>query len=197
MANKQTTAEQVIERMNLITRICVRAEEMGIRQGSLITAMMDVDLADQHFKMKLTEWLNADTFNFAHDFIGIQNHIDRITETFDGRFLPRFSDRDDSNSTISKEDVVIEITADTRQIDAWVQGTIKNQNDTYEFYAKVFDEGSEYGINKGRVSKLQIRCGRMDIVSYDRGWDIKPKTEYEPIYRALMKTLKKLPKVFE
>lgn len=197
MTNKKTAAEQAVKRMNLITRICVRAEEMGIRKGTLITAMMDVDLADQHFKMKLTDWLNADVFNFAHDFVGIQNHIDRITETFDDRFLPRFAGRDESNSTFSKDDVVIEITSDTRQIDAWVQGIIKSQNDTYEFCAKVFDEGSEYGINKGRVSKLHIRCGRVDIVKYDRGWDIKPETEYKSIYSALIKALKKLPKVFE
>lgn len=93
MKNKQTTAEQTVERMNLVTRICVRAEEMGIRQGSRMTAMMDVDFADEHFKMKLTDWLNADAFNFAHDFIGIQNHIDRVAKAFDNRFLPRFAGR--------------------------------------------------------------------------------------------------------
>ena len=64
---------------------------MGIRRGSRITAQMDVDLAAEHFNIRLADWLNADAFNFAHDFIEIQNHIDRVNKTFDNRFLPRFA----------------------------------------------------------------------------------------------------------
>lgn len=56
---------------------------------------MDVNLAADHFNMKLNEWAEADDFNFAHDFVGIQNHIDRITKTFDNRFLPRFATNKD------------------------------------------------------------------------------------------------------
>lgn len=94
MNTKQTAADKAIEKLNLIARICTRAEEMGIRCGSRITAQMDVDLAADHFKMRLADWLSADAFNFAHDFIGIQNHIDRVNKTFDNRFLPRFSGRE-------------------------------------------------------------------------------------------------------
>ena len=95
MNTKQTASDKAIERLNLIARICTRAEEMGIRRGSRITAQMDVDLATDHFNLKLADWLNADAFNFAHDFIEIQNHIDRITKTFDNRFLPRFATNKD------------------------------------------------------------------------------------------------------
>ncbi len=45
MNTKQTAPDKEIERVNLITRICTRAEEMGIRRGSRITATMDVNLA--------------------------------------------------------------------------------------------------------------------------------------------------------
>lgn len=86
-------AEQEIERMNTIQRICTRAEKMGIRKGSRTTAVMDVDFATDTFKMRLTDWLNADDFNFAHDFIGIQNHINRLVPCFDNTFLPRFAGR--------------------------------------------------------------------------------------------------------
>lgn len=46
------------------------------------------------------------------------------------------------------------------------------------FWAKVYDEPSEeYGINGGRISKLEIRFGEKKVVHYDRGWDIEPETE--------------------
>jgi len=95
MENKQTGAEKEIEKLNLLARICDRAERLGIRKGSRLTATMDVNLAADHFNMKLNEWAEADDFNFAHDFVGIQNHIDRITKTFDNRFLPRFATNKD------------------------------------------------------------------------------------------------------
>ena len=52
---------------------------------------------------------------------------------------------------------------------------------TFRYWVKQFDEGSEFGINGGRVSKLTIKnenTGK-EVVNYDRGWDIKPKTKTE------------------
>lgn len=54
----------------------------------------------------------------------------------------------------------------------WHEGTI----DGYWWQAKVYDEGSQFGINGGRVSKLAICEGdRWDhnrvIYHYDRGLD--------------------------
>ena len=79
------------ERFNTLAKICERAESLGIRQGTRMTAMLDVDLADKRWNLRLADWLAADDFNFIHDFVGIQNHVDRITHTFDNRFLPRFA----------------------------------------------------------------------------------------------------------
>lgn len=197
MNTKQTASDKAIERLNLIARICTRAEEMGIRRGSRITAQMDVDLAAKHFNLRLADWLNADAFNFAHDFIEIQNHIDRVNKTFYNCFLPRFADKKNDEPANDMAAITVEITADTRQTDAWVQGIVTYQNRTYEFCAKVFDEGSEYGINGGRVSKLGVKDRLMPIINYDRGWDLKPENYYKPIYKTLMKTLKALPKVAE
>lgn len=42
------------------------------------------------------------------------------------------------------------------------------------WWAKVYDEGSEYGINEGRISKLKIQIDGNTTLSYDRGWDIEP-----------------------
>lgn len=86
----------------------------------------------------------------------------------------------------------------------WCSGTVGE----YKFEAKSFDEGSIFGINGGRVSKLCIK--RLDtygngkdwfdgvIVNYDRGWDIKPKKikGARKAYNAVMKLLENAPKRF-
>ena len=38
---------------------------------------MDIESADKKFNMRLDDWLQADDFNFAHDYCGIQNNIKR------------------------------------------------------------------------------------------------------------------------
>jgi hypothetical protein len=49
--------------------------------------------ADKKFNMRLDDWLQADDFNFAHDYCGIQNNIKRgeFPATDFGFFLPRFA----------------------------------------------------------------------------------------------------------
>lgn len=61
----------------------------------------------------------------------------------------------------------------------WTEGRIEVRGITYHYWAKVFDEGSVYGINGGRISKLTIRKEQTDeeVVNYDRGWDKRPKTQ--------------------
>lgn len=56
----------------------------------------------------------------------------------------------------------------------WVEGHI-TRSPKYTFEAKVFDVGSEYGIDRGRVSKLNVYHKGTMIIEYDRGsWDRKP-----------------------
>ena len=86
----------------------------------------------------------------------------------------------------------------TVQMDGrWIKGTIGE----YEFYALVFQTGSQYGINGGRVSKLSVRrkievfsgVSRY-IINYDRGWDIEPETEeYKLILDTLVEYFENLP----
>ena len=78
--------------------------------------------------------------------------------------------------------------------DHWVDGTIES----FRFQAKVFDEGSKYGIDGGRVSKLFVWDASIGfgscIVCYDRGWDVRPKgNEQQELLRALIKYLEVLP----
>ncbi|MDR2531978.1 MAG: hypothetical protein LBC82_03960 [Oscillospiraceae bacterium] len=60
-----------------------------------------------------------------------------------------------------------------RKVSEWLEGRI----DGLKFYAKVYDFGSQFGINKGRVSKLTVVGLNGDIISFDRGWDKKPHTQ--------------------
>jgi hypothetical protein len=73
----------------------------------------------------------------------------------------------------------------------WVEGKVEN----YKFEAKIFDEGSEWGIEGGRVSKLTIANENDEwLVNYDRGWDIKPEEKYIEYYNAVMDLLENAPK---
>ncbi len=79
-----------------MARFAARAKAMGIMEGDAIGAIMDIDSADQKFNLSLDEFLEADNFNFAHDFIGIQENI--VRESFPaadfGYFVPRFVGRE-------------------------------------------------------------------------------------------------------
>ena len=81
------------ERFLKYAKICERAEKMNISTGERVSAMMDVESADKKINMRLDDWLNADDFNFAHDYCGIQNNINRneFPATDFGYFLPRFA----------------------------------------------------------------------------------------------------------
>ena len=64
----------------------------------------------------------------------------------------------------------------------WKEGTIGipvkgGKTKIAHYWAKVYDEGSEYGINEGRISKLRINIDGETVVNYDRGWDVQPVDE--------------------
>lgn len=77
--------------------VMVRATVMGLmKPDEDVDRMMDIESADKKFNMRLDEWLNADDFNFAHDFYGIVNNINRekgFPATDFGFFVPRFAGR--------------------------------------------------------------------------------------------------------
>jgi hypothetical protein len=53
----------------------------------------------------------------------------------------------------------------------WFEGTT---DDGYQYQAKVFQGGSQFGLNEGPISKLWIVDPetKQPVVNYDRGWDI-------------------------
>lgn len=59
----------------------------------------------------------------------------------------------------------------------WRKGALKVNNCWYQYWIKVYDEPSEYGIDGGRVSKVIITRKDETVCNYDRGWGIKPLDE--------------------
>ena len=57
------------------------------------------------------------------------------------------------------------------------KGSIEIEGTKVEYCVKHFDEGAEFGIENGRISKLQCKMAGQTILNYDRGWDIEPETE--------------------
>ena len=56
----------------------------------------------------------------------------------------------------------------------WREGTIIINKKGYRYWVKHFDEGSQFGIDGGRISKLMIKIDGQTVCNYDRGWDIEP-----------------------
>ncbi len=59
----------------------------------------------------------------------------------------------------------------------WSKGSIEIEGSEVQYWVKHFDEGSEFGIDGGRISKLECRTNGKLILHYDRGWDMEPETE--------------------
>ena len=83
-----------------VLEIAKRAKELLERQpGKKVDEVsVAMDIAATHMNgcpLRLEDVANADDFNFVHDVVGINNHIDRKTEMLDHRFLPRFALGDD------------------------------------------------------------------------------------------------------
>jgi hypothetical protein len=82
-----------------------------------------------------------------------------------------------------------------RNIIMWKEGTIgvptgDGKLTAAHYWCKHFDEPSEWGIDGGRISKLQIKIEGRIVVNYDRGWDVEPDEENEATmvaYGILMK----------
>jgi hypothetical protein len=72
----------------------------------------------------------------------------------------------------------------------WSEGIIAcpSTGGKYKYWVKHYEEGSQFGIDGGKVSKLTIRrVGESrDLCNYDRGWDIEPAEEIAAVYAIIM-----------
>lgn len=87
--------KEQVQKWKLYDKIVARAEaQMGRKYAGLsrLSLLMDIELADQKFHLRLKDWLESDELNFTHDWNGIHNHIDRQKKVFDKTFVPRFAE---------------------------------------------------------------------------------------------------------
>ena len=76
----------------LIEKIATRAMELLPNDNRpKVKILMDLETVHERNPLRLKEFLDADNFNFAHDIVGINNHLDRRTKTLSNRFSPRFT----------------------------------------------------------------------------------------------------------
>lgn len=72
----------------------------------------------------------------------------------------------------------------------WHEGTIlvptKDGKTVVHYWAKVYDEGSQYGIEGGRINKLTLKVNGEVIYNYDRGLDVPPQNEAAEIALAIL-----------
>ena len=70
----------------------------------------------------------------------------------------------------------------------WSKGIIEVDGTEVTYEVKHFEEGSEFGIAGGRISKLLCKAKGEIILHYERGWNKKPKTELaDKALKILMK----------
>ena len=56
----------------------------------------------------------------------------------------------------------------------WKEGSLKVYNSIFHYWMKVYEEGSQFGIDGGKVSKMMLKRNNKVVCNYDRGWDIEP-----------------------
>ena len=65
----------------------------------------------------------------------------------------------------------------------WTKGEING----YKYCCKHYEEGSRFGIDEGRISKLEIRKDGRWVFNYDRGHDIdKLDAEGKAVYKQIL-----------
>ena len=73
----------------------------------------------------------------------------------------------------------------------WHEGTIgipvpgTKETKIAHFWVKTCEEPDEtYGIDGGRIIKMQIKIDGKTVVNYDRGWDLEPDENNEALMIA-------------
>ncbi len=79
--NTELLAEQIIER-----GVVVKLE--GVKKEESVQIILK---AQKHYNLDMEAFLNGDEFSFLHDFILIHKHYHKETDSFDNKFLPRYS----------------------------------------------------------------------------------------------------------
>ena len=56
----------------------------------------------------------------------------------------------------------------------WKEGSIRVNHSIFHYWIKVYETGSEWGIDGGKISTMTLKRNGEIVVNYDRGWDVRP-----------------------
>lgn len=59
----------------------------------------------------------------------------------------------------------------------WKEGSLRVNGDIFHYWMKQYGEGSQWGINGGRISKLMLKRNGEIVYNFDRGEDVAPVDE--------------------
>ena len=59
----------------------------------------------------------------------------------------------------------------------WKTGAMLIKGKVYKYQVKVYEVGSEYGIEGGKISKAYVSRDGVAVLNYERGWDLEPVDE--------------------
>jgi Family of unknown function (DUF6874) len=157
LANGTIDMNVTREEQKTILKIVARATKMDLLM--LDGMSLDMDLCATHcaVPLKLEALLAADDFNFAHDILGIQRHMDRKTGDLGGCFLPRFAKLD--------EDVGNPITAVNRLLDAMADHEAKAIIGRFVSNAKM---GKGRVVEVDAIGNLLVRQTNGETKMWDR-----------------------------
>lgn len=79
------------ETVEMYGAIAKRADQMGLLFSDRLSLIMDLEVADNEFNLRLEELLKTDEFNFGHDVVGIQQNMDRTNRKVVNHFVPRYA----------------------------------------------------------------------------------------------------------
>lgn len=71
----------------------------------------------------------------------------------------------------------------------WTNGTMNINGTEIKYCVKHYSEPSEdYGIEGGRISKMELRISGKTTMCYERGWETEPEDEESQLaYMALLR----------
>jgi len=77
------------EQLYTVKKIAERSEVELSFKYDRIGLIMDLDFVNDRIPLDFEKLFNFDSFNFAHDLIGIYQNFDRRTKTMLNCFVPR------------------------------------------------------------------------------------------------------------
>ena len=71
----------------------------------------------------------------------------------------------------------------------WEEGYLSTDSgQSVKYFVKHYEERSQFGIDGGRISKLQMFVDGQEVANYDRGWDVWPvSADVQGAYRTLLR----------